>query len=350
MLIKWYYSKCDICHIVKKLAITQFKRKFGGIYMFNRKKNEKLTIENEQLLAEITSLKKQLNNRDHDISTFMANLREELLTTIEQHESVNEQHGMLANLVGKIKAHFERASESVHLSNESANHLDETGKEFLQSAQILETKGDEGQSIVQDLGGLINNLGMEIQENMNSIMTVGERSKEIDEIVFLIKGIADQTNLLALNASIEAARAGEYGKGFSVVAEEVRKLAEETATSSHNIMELTKSFQKDIETAVKNTQDCYGLVQNGINLSEKTTAKMDEVKEIIKNVAGQVNQTQGIIYDQNEYCHNALSEMNLTNEIFEEINQLIMKHIVDAQVVDEKLDQGVNQLKNKVLV
>lgn len=316
--------------------------------MFNQKKVEKLSIENTQLKNEVESLKLKLENQEREISKFMVELQEELVTTIEQHGTVNDQHGILADLVRKIKDHFETASELVQGSSDCAKNLNGTGEGLLQSAQVLEKKGEEGQSIVKELEALIRDLGEEINANMDSIMRVGYQSKEIDDIVVLIKGIAEQTNLLALNASIEAARAGEYGKGFAVVAEEVRKLAEETATSSHNIMKLMKSFQGDIDQAVNNTKECFGLVQTGRDLSMKTTEKIGDVREIIQNVANQVNVAQEIIQEQNAFCLNTLSEMNLTNEIFEAINKLILKHIDDASVVDEKLENGVNQLKENV--
>lgn len=325
-------------------------KKNGAGNMFKNKKVTNLVLENQQLHDEINRLKQENEAREKAIINFMNGLQEELVTTITQHESVNDQHGMLGNLVEQIKGHFENASELVNGSSECANQLSTTGEELLKSADILKKKGEEGQLIVRDLEGLVRNLGGEIKANMDSIMTVGERSKEIDDIVFLIKGIADQTNLLALNASIEAARAGEYGKGFSVVAEEVRKLAEETSTSSHNIMELTKSFQGDIEKAVKNTKECFGLVHTGVELSEKTTSKIEEVTEIIDHVTEKVNNAQDIIIDQNKLCENTLREMNLTNDIFDEVKNLIMQHIEDARVVDEKLDSGVTQLKNKEFI
>lgn len=315
--------------------------------MFNRKKMEALMKENEKLREEIHKLKEERKTQEENILSFFGNLRDELVTTIEQHETVNGQHGVLADLVGEIKKHFQKASKLVISSNDCANQLNETGNELDESASLLETKGGEGQSVVYELEQLMTNLGNEIKVNMEAIVNVGERSKEISEIVFLIKGIAEQTNLLALNASIEAARAGEYGKGFSVVAEEVRKLAEETATSSHNIMELTKSFQMDIEKAVNNTKESFEMIHKGVELSEKTAKKISEVKTIIQNVADQVAAAKKVIHQQNEFCEKTLTEMNATNEIFEEINELIMKHIEDARIVDEKLENGINQLKEK---
>lgn len=314
--------------------------------MFKTKKVSTLLEENKQLKEEIERLKKLAEKREQDYTSLMNQLQEELVTTIEQHESVNDQHGDLADLVGVIKGHFHRVDQLVRESNDSAKHLTEIGHDLEKSAQVLELKGNEGQSIVKELEQLIQQLGEEIKANMDAILKVGERSKEIDEIVTLIKGIADQTNLLALNASIEAARAGEAGKGFSVVAEEVRKLAEETATSSFNIMELTKTFQSEIEKAVTNTKEYYSLVSKGVELSEKTTIKIDEVKEIIQNVSTRTQGVQDIIEKQNDYSNNILHEMEQTYEMFDNVNQLIMKHINDAKVVDEKLDRGIEQIKN----
>lgn len=339
---------------IKGMIIVDFYYNFHlfedrGRTMFNRKKIDSLVEENKQLRLQIEQLKKEKGTTEKNIITFMNELENQLITTIEQHQSVNDQHGSLAELVGKIKEHFETVSELVNGSNHCANDLNETGEDLMKAASVLQEKGEDGNEVVKQLEELMTKLGNEIKVNMEAIMKVGERSKEINEIVFLIKGIAEQTNLLALNASIEAARAGEYGKGFSVVAEEVRKLAEETASSSHNIMELTNSFQQDIENAVKNTKDSFGLISTGVDLSGKTAEKINEVMEIIGNVSSKVDEAKEIIKKQNEYCMNTLTETNLTNEIFEEINDLIMNHIESATVVDEKLETGVNKLKEKML-
>lgn len=330
--------------------MKELMKGMGEGKMYKNRQVKKLRIENQQLMSDINHLKKEVVEKEEAITLFMSELQNELVTTIEQHGSVNDQHGVLGKLVEQIKEHFETVSELVNGSRQCANQLNETGMELHESADVLMAKGDEGQSIVKDLEGLMQNLGGEIKTNMDSILTVGERSKEIDDIVFLIKGIAEQTNLLALNASIEAARAGEYGKGFAVVAEEVRKLAEETSASSHNIMELTKSFQADIGRAVKNTKECFELVHTGIALSERTTEKMNEVTQIIGNVKAKVNNASAIIVRQNTYCENTLNEVNLTSRIFDEIEGLIVKHIEDAQVVDDKLANGVSQLKNQGMI
>nr|WP_075981458.1 methyl-accepting chemotaxis protein [Bacillus massilionigeriensis] len=311
------------------------------------KKKKSLIDEQTQLLEENARLKSELAQKAVETKDFMDKLQEELLTTIDQHEKVNGQHGEMANLVAMIKAHFEKASSQVEDSSEKAKEMRDKGTKLIQAAEIMGVRGQEGQTIVSNMENLIEKLGQEMQQNLEAIKMVGQRSKEIDEIVFMIKGIAEQTNLLALNASIEAARAGEYGKGFSVVAEEVRKLAEETASSSQGIMELTQSFQKDIEAAVTNSNELFSLVQSGMNLGKQTTSKISEIEEIIKEVHDQVQSVQSLIRDQNGSCNNALNEMRNTGVIFDEVNQLITNHIEAAEIVDRKLENGVSQLKDR---
>ncbi|GKU83446.1 methyl-accepting chemotaxis protein [Niallia sp. NCCP-28] len=122
-------------------------------------------------------------------------------------------------------------------------------------------------------------------ERTNAVITsLSNRSKEIENIVTLIGNIAEQTNLLALNAAIEAARAGEHGKGFSIVAEEVRKLAEQSQTSTKSIANLIQAIQKETIESVNTLQEAMKTVENGAVLSEKSALAFSEIVESTKKV------------------------------------------------------------------
>src|SRR5690606_11856508 len=119
---------------------------------------------------------------------------------------------------------------------------------------------------------------------------LGARSKEIEQIVTVITQIADQTNLLALNAAIEAARAGEHGRGFAVVADEVRKLAEQTKESSEHIQQLIDRILHETEEAVVSIDETVEQSNKGIAAIQSVNQMFDEIQKSIMEVTGQVQE------------------------------------------------------------
>ncbi|MGZ0084793.1 methyl-accepting chemotaxis protein [Caldibacillus thermoamylovorans] len=180
------------------------------------------------------------------------------------------------------------------------------------------------------------------QITYNVLTTEANQEKEN---VKVIKEIAGQTNLIALNASIEAARAGEHGKGFSVVAAEVRKLAEHTADSTETIHHLTDAVQHEIERSLEQTEVISFLIETVVQMSIHTARKWSAMMELIDRVENRAQDVLNYIQEQYRYADKVRQELEQSAALFGETREMILQHIVDASVVDEKLAGGVKQLQ-----
>lgn len=155
-----------------------------------------------------------------------------------------------------------------------------------QSRQAAET----GLQAVQNAIGGMNTIRNQIQETSKRIKRLGESSQEIGEITELISEITEQTNVLALNAAIQAASAGEAGRGFSVVAEEVQRLAERSADATRQIAALVKVIQTDTQNAIGAMELSAQGVVSGAKLSDNAGAALSEIDEVSRRVAEQIEQ------------------------------------------------------------
>lgn len=156
------------------------------------------------------------------------------------------------------------------------------------AGEVLQRTGD-GNKMMTGSVEQMNEIYAVVNESVEQIQRLDNQTKEISELVIVISEIAEQTNLLALNAAIEAARAGEQGKGFAVVADEVRKLAEQVAESVNEITTIVDRVQEGSSTAVKFLENGYTSVQEGKEAVMETQTVFEDITNLVTNMTTLTN-------------------------------------------------------------
>ena len=161
-------------------------------------------------------------------------------------------------------------------------------------------------------------LASSVKESAEIIQKLGTQSDTISAIVSTIKDIAEQTNLLALNAAIEAARAGEQGRGFAVVADEVRKLAERTASATKDIANMIGQTQQSVGSAVTSMGASVNKVGDGVNLAKQAGTSIAQIKKGSSHVVSVVNDISNSLKEQSLASNDIAQHVERVSQMAEE--------------------------------
>lgn len=210
---------------------------------------------------------------------------------VEMATSVREGTAAVSAASEDMSSSLESASASTNEFAFNAQNLSASSLKMAETNTRILNRAEEGNKAVKDVIWQMELINRRVKELQEVIAEVDRRSDNISQILNVITDIAEQTNLLALNAAIEAARAGEQGRGFAVVADEVRKLAEQSTNAAKEISELIAATQEESKKALENMNQGVRDVEAGTEVVSRTGATFTEILSDVSEIAKQVEET-----------------------------------------------------------
>lgn len=290
---------------------------------------EEITVKNNDEIGELASSfnKMTINlraliNEVRTTSEQVAASSEELTASAEQTSNATE---MVASTMQQVATGVDQQVKSVDETSKTIGELSIGIQQVATNAEEVTHTALEASEGAKQGGQVIENVIQQmnsINDNVNGLEKIirglGDSSVEIGKIIEVITSISDQTNLLALNAAIEAARAGEHGKGFAVVADEVRKLAEQSSDSAKQISQLVLKIQSETKTAVQTMESTSKEVNEGIEIVDTAGKAFSQIEGSIVDVNVQIQEVSSAVQQMAAGAEQMVGSMESITKIAEE--------------------------------
>lgn len=330
--------------IVVFLIVHDLDEKFWGVDSLNHVTQYMKNFERKDLSVDCNVNSKYNSEMDRVLSvinTFRTNVRHALIDIQEQAAKSDSIADLLKIKSQNISGRIQEQDSRVNVLNDRVETLDRTSLALQEKAEETRTQVEHTQvgleASNQTMGAMVNDLNKYIESNnqlQSKFKELSQQTQSIGSVVSVINTLADQTNLLALNAAIEAARAGEHGRGFAVVADEVRNLAKSTQDSLDEINQIINGISEAVVDAGKQMEDQASAI---FTLSDYTTTSQQELDTACANISQILN----LIGQDSDEDNVDIRQVNqLVSEVSHEIEALQTLSSSNAQDCSELERQG----------
>lgn len=302
-----------------------------------------------QLRDEMGVMVAALNAMLGKMQTSLHDIQDDMERTSMAASSLKQSSEEVAHSASAQSSSSSSMAASVEEMTVSINTVSESAAQTRQLADESEKTSLEGGKIIDQTTAEMANIARSVGEASKVIESLGEASQQISVVVQVIKEVADQTNLLALNAAIEAARAGEQGRGFAVVADEVRKLAERTTSSTSEISQMIGKIQSAANESVQEMHRVVDQVQTGQTLAQDAGEHIHGIRDAVRRVTAAVGEISEALKEQSSASNDIARHVEQIAQMADENLSCAESFAKNAQEVDT-LSQSVSKIINSFQV
>lgn len=267
---------------------------------------------------EVAFMGQGLNQMSDSLGSIIAGVQSDAQQLLKAADSIGVSSVQVAKVSEVQASAAEAMAAAIEELTVSITQITDNAREAHGLAGQAGQVASNGGAVIGDTVDRVRNIAKTVDAASGDVSALGLQATQISGIVGVIKEIADQTNLLALNAAIEAARAGEAGRGFAVVADEVRKLAERTGASTKQISEMIDSIQLGASGAVASMADGVAEVQSGVELAEQAGKAIAEIKQTSAQVLNVANDISQSLKEQSATASDVASQVEHIAQMSEE--------------------------------